>query len=249
MLAGKAAQDLGVAPGDRVSLRLPVRTGPGAFAFESTDVELLAVHPHTFRLFAYADIRHAGLAGLDGYTNVISGAPAQGQTLSSVKRELFTAPGVGAVRGVAEASQATHEAFSQFTGVFLVMQAFVLGLALLMAFNTANINADERSRDHATMFAFGVPVRTVLRVLVTEGLILGALAAVLGVAGGYGMALWVLRVLLPQTTPDLWVPVAMEIPSLAFTMVAAVVVIALAPLLTVRKLRSMNVPATLRVLE
>ena len=249
VLARKAAQDLGAGPGDRVTLRLPVRTGSGAFTFESSEAEVLAVHPHTLRLFAYADVRHAGLAGLDGYANVLSGAPEDGQTLSSIKRALFSAPSVGAVRGVAEASQATRESIEQFAGVFLVMQAFVLGLALLMAFNTANINSEERARDHATMFAFGVRVRGVLGVMVAEGLILGVLAAVLGAVGGYGMTLWVLRVLLPRSYPDLWVPPAFDALSVALTMAAAVVVIGIAPVLTVRKLRRMNVPATLRVME
>ena len=52
----------------------------------------------------------------------------------------------------------------------------MLGLALLIAFNTANINADERARDHATMFAYGVPVRRVLGILAMEGFVLGLLA-------------------------------------------------------------------------
>ncbi len=249
VLARKAAQDLGVAPGDTVTLRLPVRTGPGAFAFETTEVEVLAEHPHTLRIFAYADIRQAGLVGLEGYTNVISAAPAEGQTVSSVKREFFASPGVGAVRGVAESAQAMNDAFAQFTSVFVVIQAFVLGLALLMAFNTASINVDERARDHATMFAFGVRVRTVLRILVTEGLFLGALSAALGAVGGYAMTLWVLLVLVPRSAPDLWVPLSAEVPTLAFTMLTAVAVIALAPLLAVRKLRRMNIPSTLRVQE
>ena len=32
----------------------------------------------------------------------------------------------------------------------------MLLLALLIAFNTASINADERAREEATMFAFGL---------------------------------------------------------------------------------------------
>ncbi len=249
VLARKAAEDLGVGPGDSVALGRPVRAGADSFSFETDDIEVLAVHSHPLRFNAYADIRHAGFAGLAGYTNVISGAPAPGETVSTVKRALFGVPSVGAVRGLAETSQATQDVFEQFTGIFVVIQAFVLGLALLIAFNTANINADERARDHATMFAFGVPVRRVLGVLVTEGLLLGLLATVLGVVLGYGLLLWILRVILPRSAPDLWVPLAMDVPTLAVTLAAGVAVIGLAPVLTVRKLRRMDVPSTLRVLE
>jgi putative ABC transport system permease protein len=201
------------------------------------------------RFIAYVDIRQAGLAKLDGLTNVIAGVPAQGETVSGVKRALFRAPGVATVQGVSETSEATREVFEQFTGVFRVVQLFVLGLALLIAFNTASINSDERARDHATMFAYGVPVRRVLGILAAEGLILGLLSTLLGIALGYGMLLWVLHVLFPDVAPDFGAVLSVDVPSMAVVLAAGIVVIALAPALTVRKLRRMDVPSTLRVLE
>ena len=249
VLARKAAEDLRVGPGDSVEALLPVRTGEDAFAVATVALEVLAVHPHPLRNFAYADIRHAGIAGLEGYANSVSAVPAAGETLRSVKRGLFTAPGVSAVTGLSETSQATSDAFEQFTSVFLVIQAFIVGLAVLMAFNTANINAEERARDHATMFAYGVPLRRVLAVFVAEGLLLGAFAALLAVPLGVGIVLWVLRFLLPESAPDIYVPLAVDAGAVAVALALAVAAIGAAPLLTVRKLRGMNVPATLRVLE
>ena len=249
VLARKAASDLGVDAGDSVTLLHPVRTGTDSFSFGTTDVEVLAVHPHPMRFIAYVDIRQAGLAKLDGLTNVIAGIPAQGETVSGVKRALFRAPGVATVQGVSETSEATREVFEQFTGVFRVVQLFVLGLALLIAFNTASINSDERARDHATMFAYGVPVRRVLGILAAEGLILGLLSTLLGIALGYGMLLWVLHVLFPDVAPDFGAVLSVDVPSMAVVLAAGIVVIALAPALTVRKLRRMDVPSTLRVLE
>jgi putative ABC transport system permease protein len=40
-----------------------------------------------------------------------------------------------------------------------VLQAFLVVLALLIAYNAASINADERARERATLFAFGLPTR------------------------------------------------------------------------------------------
>ena len=162
VLARKAARDLGVDVGDSVTLDHPVRTGEASFSFASTEMEVLAIHPHPLRFNAYIDIRQADAAKLEGFANVIAGAPARGKTVSDVKRSLFRAPGVASVQGIADASKATQEFLEQFMSIFQIIQAFVLGLALLIAFNTASINSDERSRDHATMFAYGVPVRRVL---------------------------------------------------------------------------------------
>ena len=249
VLARKAAQDLGVGAGDSVTLTLPVRTGPASFTLSAVSVPVMAVHPHPLRFNAYMDIRHAGQAGLEGVANMVTGAPASGQTLVDAKRALFGSPGVATVLGIAETSQAAQDVFEEFAAVFLVIQVFVLGLALLIAFNTANINSDERARDHATMFAYGVPVRRVLGSLAVEGLVLGMIATLLGVVLGYGLLLWLVHELMPASYPDLGIVLSVRAPQMAALLAAGIAVVALAPVLTVRKLRRMNVPSTLRVLE
>ena len=249
VLARKAAQDLGVGAGDSVTLTLPVRTGPASFTLSAISVPVMAVHPHPLRFNAYMDIRHAGQAGLEGVANMVTGAPASGQTLVDAKRALFGSPGVATVLGIAETSQAAQDVFEEFAAVFLVIQVFVLGLALLIAFNTANINSDERARDHATMFAYGVPVRRVLGSLAVEGLVLGMIATLLGVVLGYGLLLWLVHELMPASYPDLGIVLSVRAPQMAALLAAGIAVVALAPVLTVRKLRRMNVPSTLRVLE
>ena len=199
VLARKAAADLGVGAGDEIKLTHPMRTGPGAFTIVASSLTVLAVHPHPLRLNAYVDIRHAGIAGLEGLANTVTGAPARGENLTDVKRVLFAAPGVATVQGLAEASKSVRDVIEQVSGIFWVVQVFVLGLGLLIAFNTANINSDERARDHATMFAYGVSVRRVVSNLAVEGLALGALAAIPGILFGYVLLLWVVVVLSPET--------------------------------------------------
>ncbi len=249
VLARKAADDLGVGAGDEITLTHPLRTGPDSFTLSSTPLPVLAVHPHPLRFNAYVDIRQANLAGLDGFANTVIGTPPPGGTLSGVKRALFGVPGVATVQGLAEGSRAVQDAFEQFASIFYVMEIFVLGLALLIAFNTANINSDERARDHATMFAYGVPVRRVIGILAVEGLILGTLATAVAIVLGYGMLLWMIRVLIPASYPDMGVVLAIDLPQMAAMLAAGIAVVALAPALTVRKLRRMDIPGMLRVLE
>ncbi len=249
VLARKAARDLGVGAGDSVTLTLPVRTGPASFTLSAISVPVIAIHPHPLRFNAYMDIRHAGQAGLDGVANMVTGAPVPGQNLNDAKRALFGSPGVATVLGIAETSQAAQDIFEEFTAIFVVIQMFVLGLALLIAFNTANINSDERARDHATMFAYGVAVRRVLGSMAVEGLVLGAIATLLGIVFGYGMLLWIIYGLMPASYPDLGIVLSVNVPGMAAILAGGIAVVAIAPALTVRKLRRMDVPATLRVLE
>ena len=249
VLARKAASDLGVGVGDSVTLTHPLRTDSGSFTLTSTSMPVLAIHPHPLRIYAYMDIRQAGLAGLDGSANVVTGAPASGASLNDVKRAMFGAPGVANVQGLAEAAAAVQELFEQVSSVFLVIELVVLGLVLLIAFNTANINSDERSRDHATMFAYGVSVRRVLSVLAVEGVILGAFATVLGVVLGYGLLLWIVYGLTPASYPDMGFTLSFNVVEMGAFLAGGILVVALAPALTVRKLRRMDIPATLRVLE
>ena len=76
---------------------------------------------------------------------------------------------------------------SCFMGAIYVAGLVVTALAfLLIAFNSTSISVDERAREIATMFAFGLPVRTVTRMSMLENLITGVLGTLLGMGLGYG---------------------------------------------------------------
>ena len=245
VIAKEAAKDLGVDVGDTVTLRHPSSRG----SFESTVLPVIAVHPDPLRVNVYMDVDHAGLMGLEGTTNVIHARPAPGQSVDAVKRETFELPGVASVQGVAANAAIVRELMEQWVGILRVAEVVVLGLALLIAFNTASISADERAREYATMFAYGVPVRTVMRVAVIESAVVGALAAVVGLGGGYLMLRWIVDIVWPRVQPDLGVLLVFEPANLALVLGLGVLAVAAAPLLTVRRLRRMDVPSTLRVME
>jgi putative ABC transport system permease protein len=142
-----------------------------------------------------------------------------------------------------------EDLMSQFVGVFQVFEIVVLVLAVLIAFNAASIAVDERRRENATMFAYGVRPRTVVRMLVAESTIVGVLATIVGLIGGlalfqYFITQWA------QTMPEIAIPVQMSPATLLWAVGVGVVAVGLAPLLTApRKLRRMDLPSTLRVME
>jgi putative ABC transport system permease protein len=66
-------------------------------------------------------------------------------------------------------------------------------MALLIALNASSINVDERTREHATMFAYGVTVTRVLRGTVAEAVIIGALGTAVGMAAGRALLWWMVN--------------------------------------------------------
>ncbi|MGW2524631.1 ABC transporter permease [Streptomyces sp. NPDC001617] len=134
-------------------------------------------------------------------------------------------------------------------GILGIAAGVTLVLAVLIAFNAASISADERSRENATMFAFGLPVRTVLTMAVAESALLGTLGTVAGILLGQGIDRWMVQIQLARTMPEIGFDVTLAPGTYLTALLLGIGAVALTPLLTTRRLRRMNIPATLRVVE
>ena len=248
VLAEKAARDLGVAVGDRVTLTHPQRT-PSGFEMVATPITVSAVHPNPIRTMAYLDASFGESFGLTGFTNVVQVTPAAGFTRSDVQRAVFGLDGVASAQPVARIGEVFDEAMGQFTG-FIAMTAFaVLVLALLIAFNSARISVDERRRDHATMLAFGLRVRDVVGVLVREAIVVGVLSTIIGALAGSAVLQWMLDSLATRTLPDFDIAREISTTTVVVSLLVGVASVSLAPLFLVRRIRRMDLPDTLRVME
>jgi putative ABC transport system permease protein len=249
VIARKAARDLGLEVGDPVLLRHPVRRGPGRFDIVETPVPVAGVHPNPLRVLAYMDRGQARLLGLAGQANRLTVTPAPGVSQAAAQRSLFGRPGIASVQAVAAETREVEQAVDEFTEVITVTETVVLILAVLMAFNSSSISIDERRREFATLFAYGVPVRTGLRVAMVESLMIGVVATLLGIAAGAAVVSWTMTDLLEDTLPDLGAVVELGAGSVVTALAVGIGAVALAPLLTARRLRRMDIPATLRVIE
>jgi putative ABC transport system permease protein len=248
VLSAKAADDLGVEPGDRVVVEHPARTAAG-IAMVRSEMTVAGIHPGPFRFNAYLDRSHLPAFGAAGVVNELFVLPAAGHTTDDVSRQLFGLDGVSSVQPVAIATQIMRDSLDDYTGVFRAMEAFVLALVLLMAYNAASINADERARERATLFAFGLPTRRLLRLESAEGFIIGVLGSAVGLAGGLAVVRWFTRTVAATTMPDVRLDVHLTPSTIVTTAVLGTAMVALAPLLTTRRLRRMDIPGTLRVVE
>lgn len=249
LIAQKAADDLGVDVGDTLTVRHPQRVGEATFRIAASELPVLGIHTSPMRPLAYVDIRHADLTGLEGVTNLVNVVPAAGSTVDQVEEEMFALEVVALAQPVSDISEAVRDFIESFTEVLQIFEGLVLLLALLIAFNAAGINLDERARDYATMFAYGIPVRTVLRMTVIESALIGLAGTLLGILGGLVVLRWLLAVTATTTLEDIGLDIVLEPRTIALVVVLGIIAVALAPLLTVRKLRRMNISATLRVME
>lgn len=249
VLAHKAATDLGVHVGDTVLLRHPRRTGLTSFDYVVTEFEVLALHDIPLRTEVLFDISHAEVMNLAGLVNLLDVLPTTGTSNDEVKRALFPISGVTSVQGVSETVDLYQDLMDSMMGFLVIIEGATLLLVVLVAFNATSINIEERRREHATMLAFGMPLRTVLRTMLVENLLLGLIGGGLGIGLGELLVQWLLKVSLPQTMPEISVSLSVNAGSAVFAFVAAVAAVTLSPLLSLRSLHRIDIPSTLRVVE
>jgi putative ABC transport system permease protein len=247
-LARLAASDLGLDVDDTFTIRHPQVTGPGRVRLVESEVRLAGIHPGSFRFAAYMDADAAALFGLAGFANGLMVAPAAGTDVDDLRRALFATEGVASAQPARAIVDTFRDLLGQVIDVLRIVEGAVLVLALLIAFNSASISTDERARENATMFAFGVPVWRVVGIAIVESLVIGVVATILGLSFGWLIIQWMVTFLLPDTIPDLEILVTISPVTMGIAGALGIVAVGAAPLLTWRRLARQDIPATLKVM-
>ncbi len=248
LISEKAAADLGVGVGDTITIAYPRRQGSG-YTEARAPFRVSGLHPDPFRTFAYMDPSVAVLAGLPAIANQVSATPKPGMSENRIARALFRNPSVASVEPATATTKFVRNRLGDFVGVLRLIEGFALALALLIAFNSSAIGIDEHRRENATMLAFGMTGRRAISLAVGESLIAGVLGTMAGLGGGYLVTSWVVDQTLPETLPDLGLVIEIAPTSLLIAAAVGVGSVALAPLLSARRFRRMDIPSTLRVME
>jgi len=249
VLSEKAMSDLGLEIGDSVTFRHPVVSPLGSVGVADDRIAISGVHDVQLRPQAYMPEDQAALFGPTGFVNVVDVIPAATASRDDVKRALFPIAGVASVQGVAETTEALRDLIDDFLSFLLVVEAVTVLLAVLVAFNATSIAIDERRREHATMLAFGMRTRTVLRMMLAENLTLGILGAGVGLAAGALVVRWIIEVSLPDVVPDLSIQTAISGGSVAAAVATALIATAVAALMMWTRIHRIDLPSTLRVQE
>jgi putative ABC transport system permease protein len=249
LLSEQAVDDIGIAIGDRVTLHHPRRSSGSQVAMADSVVTVVGTHPSPMRPTAYMDVSSAELFGMAGLANRATVVPADGADPDVLRTSLFELDGVVSAQPIDALVSSMRDTVAQLTDILAVVALFALALAVLVAYNSATISQDERSREVATMLAFGLPAKRVMLSAMLESGMIGVLGTVLGLAGGAGVLGWLVYGLMPDTMPEFGLDPAVS-PGTVFAAVSlGVLAVALAPLATWRRLVRMNLPGTLRVVE
>lgn len=99
------------------------------------------------------------------------------------------------------------------------------------------------------MRAFGLPVPSVLGLTTAETVLLGTVGTALGIAGGYAVLAWMTSTTIPSVMPEIGVTATLNPSTVIAALLLGVGAVAIAPLLTLRRLTHLDLPATLRVVE
>lgn len=249
ILSEKAADDLGVGVGDTVTLEHPRREGVFSFRLVQNEIPVIGIHNNPVRALSYMDLSGAELAGLANATNLLAANPAVDVEPDDVKRVLMNQPGVASVQEIAEITEAFDSVMEIFVTILRVVQGIVLFMAFLIAFNTTSINVDERVREISTMFAFGLPIRTVTRMQIFENFIIGVFGTALGIVLGWFALNAALVSRVEEQLAEFKFIVKISPETLVISMLLGVLVVAITPLLSIRRMMRLNIPDTLRVME
>ncbi|MEN8235765.1 MAG: FtsX-like permease family protein, partial [Actinomycetota bacterium] len=249
VISPKAADDLGVGVGDTVAIRLPQRTGPFSYSLETMDLPVSGIHGHPFRAVTYMATSHASVLGVEGLANVISVVGAEGVEVGDLQAEFLATAAVTSVQRADATARLMEDFMGQFIAIFQLFMLVVLVLAVLIAFNAAAISVDERRREHATMFAYGVRPKKIVRMLLVESAAVGVVATIIGVGGGFLLLGYFIKAS-AESMPDVALPIIVTPSTILWAVFVGIVAVGLAPLLTApRRLRKMDLPSTLRVME
>jgi putative ABC transport system permease protein len=248
LLTQVAAAELGVQPGDTVTLDHPAVTAAGLEPRETT-IEVAGTHPYPLRPIAYLDPDTASAFGTSGLASAVVVEPEPGADLDDLRTTLAQVPGVASVTSPLDLVEQMSGTLDMFTGILGVVALVALLLAILIAINSASISAEERRREHATMLAYGLSHRRVLGLSMLEGVLIGLLGTILGLALGWALTRLMVYGQLPQTLPEVAMTAEVAGRTVLIAVVIGVAAVALAPLVTTRRLAHMDVPGTLRLVE
>ena len=99
------------------------------------------------------------------------------------------------------------------------------------------------------MFAFGLPLGTVMTIAIVESLLTGLLGTLVGIGLGRLVLTWIVTRMLTSIIPDIGIVNVMQWTTALAAIALGAVAVAVAPLLDYRRLAAMDIPSTLRVME
>ncbi len=249
IISKKTARDLKVKLGDQIILEHPYRESNIHYSKRNTTFDIIGIQNSEIRFWVFLDVINSPIFNFTNFANSIMIIPREGVTETTIQTDFFPLPGYNGIQSITKMVTVYEELIEMFKSIFDILQYIVLVLALLIVYNTNSVNIDERTRELATMGAFGTPIRTSIRFLMIESLIMGILGTIFGFLGFGPIVIEILQVRVTEAMNEIHLAAYLYPESLLLVLVIGIVIVTLIPLLSIRKLTRMDLPSALRVVE
>lgn len=192
MAAAGLARSLKLKPGDRLTLMSATVDG----AINGLDTTIVGIYTTGVReldersLVVRLDTAQTLLATSRVSRIVVvlhrtEDTPAVGAALTNVLGAGTTSP---RIRTWSDLAPFYHQVRGLFSGIFSFLGVIITVLVVLSAGNAMTMTVMERVREIGTLMAVGTSRLRIMAMFVVEGLTLGTLGGLLGLAGGYALA-------------------------------------------------------------
>jgi putative ABC transport system permease protein len=188
------ADKMGLKPGDRIEMELPILDPAVGFKMDSRSVTICGVHSNHLGSVAFMDLDSLQkYTGLDGMINTVYLQTTDGDKIRTMENELITKDGVSSVSHITDREGLIDQYLDIFIGVVAVMAIISVILAGAIIYTMFRISAREQERDYATMKTLGTTLAKIRKLIFQEGAYITVLGIGLGILGAYGMAYYMLN--------------------------------------------------------
>ena len=245
VLTEKAADVLGVRPGDVVTL------------YDENDVGDKTGEGRSFTIGGIAEnyLGHFAYMTPAAYRSAFGGEPAydfqyvklaDGADAAALADELLAIEGVNTVSNVSDQVATYRDMLAIMDKLIVVIVALSAALAFVVLYNLTNININERVREIATLKVLGFTRREVSAYIFREIIVMSLIGALAGCAGGVPLTFYIARA---AETANMMFGRAIEpasfVLSFAITMAfSAIIALAMRP-----KLNRVNMVESLKSVE
>ncbi|MFW3146078.1 MAG: ABC transporter permease [Thermoplasmatota archaeon] len=186
---------MGIDVGDLIDIEVPVMVPDVGPVMTPKKIRICGIQGNNLGFIAFTDIETIqNMTGLKGLANVIYLDTRGGGRSLSLENSLIKVPGVSSVSHRSQTGNLIEEYFDLFMGVVYAISIISTALAAAIIYNLFMISTQEKRRDYATMKTLGTSQIRLSKLIFLEAGFITIPGIMLGVAGGWGLAYYMLTV-------------------------------------------------------
>ncbi len=164
------AEKLGLKPGDRIEMELPILDPAIGFRMEKQEMTISGVHSNHLGTVAFMPLSSLqNITGLKGLINTVYIQTFDGVKIREMENDLITREGISSVSHITDREGLIEQYLDIFIGVVVVMAVISVILAGAIIYTMFRISAREQERDYATMKTLGTTLAKIRKLIFQEG--------------------------------------------------------------------------------